>query len=84
MAGSSRTAPRDLGAVAARLFERVAAGESVELAVLSGLERCALGRPTYALVDRSIRLAWDGFGDDVGRPAQSRDAQGRRGREGGG
>lgn len=64
MAGSSRTAPRDLGAVAVRLFERVAAGESVELAVLSGLERCALGRPTYALLERQIRLAWDGFGED--------------------
>jgi hypothetical protein len=64
MAGSSRTAPGDLGAVAVRLFERVAAGENVELAVLSGLERCALGRPTYALLERPIRHAWDGFGED--------------------
>jgi hypothetical protein len=80
MAGSSRTAPRDLGAVAARLFERVAAGESVELAVLSGLERCALGRPTYALVDRSIRLAWDGFGEDRRRKATEMTLAGLRNR----
>lgn len=80
MAGSSRTAPRDLGAVAVRLFERVTAGESVELAVLSGLERCALGRPTYALVDRPIRLAWDGFGEDRRRKATEMTLAGLRNR----
>ncbi|WP_194893821.1 hypothetical protein [Catenulispora pinisilvae] len=63
MSGSSRTAPRDLGAVAVRLFERVATGESVELAVLSGVERCVLGQPAYALLERPVRLAWDGFGE---------------------
>jgi hypothetical protein len=63
MAGSSRTVPRDLGAVAVRLFERAATGESVELAVLSGLERCVLGQPAYALLERPVRLAWDGFGE---------------------
>lgn len=63
MAGSSRAAPRDLGAVAVRLFERAATGESVELAVLSGLERCALGQPAFALLERPVRLAWDGFGE---------------------
>lgn len=80
MAGSSRTAPRDLGAVAVRLFERVAAGESVQLAVLSGLERCALGRPTYALVERPIRLAWDGFGEDRRRKATEMTLAGLRNR----
>ncbi|HEY3480828.1 MAG TPA: hypothetical protein VGL02_18180 [Streptomyces sp.] len=80
MAGSSRTAPRDLGAVAVRLFERAATGESVELAVLSGLERCVLGRPAYALLERPVRLAWDGFGDARRTKATELSLAGLRGR----
>ena len=80
MAGSSRTAPRGLGAVAVRLFERAAAGESVDLAVLSGLERCVLGRPAYALLEQPVRLAWDGFGENRRTKATELSLAGLRGR----
>ena len=80
MAGSSRTVPRHLGAVAVRLFERAATGESVELAVLSSLERCVLGRPAYALLERQVRLAWDGFGEDRRAKATEMSLAGLRGR----
>lgn len=77
MAGSSRTAPRDLGAVAVRLFERAATGESVELAVLSGMEQCVLA---YGLLERPVRLAWDGFGEHRRTKATELSLAGLRGR----
>jgi hypothetical protein len=45
-------------AAAADLFAEAAAGQTVELAVLSGLERCSLGGPAQALFETVIADAW--------------------------
>jgi hypothetical protein len=55
--------PLERGAAAARLLERAAAGETVELAVLSGLERCVLGGPAQALFEQRVMNAWNEFGE---------------------
>jgi hypothetical protein len=64
MAGRSAT-PWEREAVAIRLFERAAAGESVELAELSGMERCVLAGPGPVLWEQQpVARAWDEFGDE--------------------
>jgi hypothetical protein len=58
MAGSSATAwAREADAI--RLFERAATGETVELAELSGAERCVLAGPGSALWEQPAAGAWD-------------------------
>ncbi|MFL6112289.1 MAG: hypothetical protein ACJ786_13175 [Catenulispora sp.] len=55
--------PMEREAAAARLLERAAAGETVELTVLSGLERCVLGGPSQALFEQTVMNAWNEFGE---------------------
>ncbi|GAA1976949.1 hypothetical protein [Catenulispora subtropica] len=55
--------PLEREAAAARLLERAAAGETVELTVLSGLERCVLGGPAQALFEQRVMNAWNEFGE---------------------
>jgi len=55
--------PAGREAAAARLFEQSAAGEVVDLTVLSGLERCVLGGPKQALFEHPIAKAWADFGE---------------------
>lgn len=55
--------PAQRTAAAAALLERAAAGETVELATLSGLERCVLGGPAQALFEQAVMTAWNEFGE---------------------
>ncbi|NUR64074.1 MAG: hypothetical protein HOV87_36260 [Catenulispora sp.] len=57
------TTPAERAAAAERLLERAAAGETVELTVLSGLERCVLGGPAQALFEQTVMNAWNEFGE---------------------
>ena len=57
------TTPAEREAAAARLLGRAAAGETVELTVLSGLERCVLGGPAQALFEQTVMNAWNEFGE---------------------
>jgi hypothetical protein len=59
----SMTTSREREAVAVRLFERAAAGETVDLAVLSAMERCVLGGPKQALFEQEVVRAWNEFGE---------------------
>lgn len=55
--------PPEREALADRLFQRAAAGETVDLAVLSGMERCVLGGPGQALFEQEVMQAWNEFGE---------------------
>jgi hypothetical protein len=55
--------PRAREQAAVRLFERAAAGEIVDLAVLSAMERCVLGGPKQALFEQEVMQAWNEFGE---------------------
>lgn len=63
MTSTPTPTPREREAAAIRLFERAAAGETVDLAVLSAMERCVLGGPTQALFEQEVVQAWNEFGE---------------------